>query len=160
GSSLTPTPAASAIASRVRSSAVGPIPPETSSRSQRVASSRAALAIAARPSPTWRTSTTSAPTVRSCRAIHRALASAMAPRTSSSPVERIATLRIGADTASSSPSHAEADVQDVAILDHVVLAHQVGVAERLQLLQIGRRLDLLPRDHLGADEAAREVAVD
>ena len=57
-------------------------------------------------------------------------------------------------------SHVEADLEDVAVDDLVVLAFDAQLAHVLGRLPAAEGQQLVPADHFGPDEAALEVRVD
>src|SRR6478609_2354882 len=81
-------PGAVPIASRVTSSWVGPIPPQTTTASADASISRIAVTIRPRLSPTLRCSIVSIPTAASCSPIHEELVSTIWPSSSSVPIAR------------------------------------------------------------------------
>src|SRR4051812_49262250 len=85
------TPMTAAIASRVTSSCVGPMPPQTTTASAFSSISRIAATIRGRLSPTLRCSIVSRPTAASCSPIHEEFVSTIWPSNSSVPIARTST---------------------------------------------------------------------
>src|SRR6478609_9314968 len=81
-------PGAVPIASRVTSSWVGPIPPQTTTASADASISRIAVTIRPRLSPTLRCSIVSIPTAASCSPIQELFVSTIWPSSSSVPIAR------------------------------------------------------------------------